>query len=86
MMLPKIEEAVAENVQIQAMRDIVKYMQVKAKIVSDENEFLTAAIHGMAKEIAKKDDVLYKRVYLSMLVVADIINTQIEVNDLKSWN
>jgi|LakMenEpi03Aug12_release.lakeMendotaPanAssembly.Ray.scaffolds.fasta_scaffold244306_2 hypothetical protein len=86
MMLPKVSEAVAENVQIQAMRNLVEYMKNKSVTVAKENPFLAAAIDGMAKEISEGDDHLYKRVYLSMLVIADIINTQMEVDDLKFWN
>jgi hypothetical protein len=86
MMLPKVSEAVADNVRIQAMRNLVEYMKNKSVTVAKENPFLAATIDGMAKEISEGDDHLYKRVYLSMLVIADIINTQMEVDDLKFWN
>jgi len=86
MMLPKVEFEVARNVEIQATRDVLKYVREKAMTIQDENQFLSTVIHSLSLKMSEGDDTLYKNIYLCMLVVADIINTQIEVNDLRSWN
>lgn len=87
MMLPKISEGVAENVDREARRDLLKYVRQKALELSKENPVLSDIVYALSKETSNGDDVLFKRIYFALLLTINIVNTQIEVDDLKeSWN
>ena len=87
MLLPKIDESIAENVHREAMRDLVQYVRDKALTLNVENPVLSEIVHSLSTETASGDDVLYKRIYFALLVALNVVNTQLEVNDLKEmWN
>lgn len=91
MMLPKISPEVCDNVYREATRGnpskILQYSGDKALELNKENPALSTIIHALSMQISGGDKELYNRIYFALLVVVNVINTQIEVDDLKnSWN
>ena len=88
MLLPKVSPEVCDNVYREAMRhNPVQYGEEKCLELVEENPALSTIIHALASETSQGDRDLYTRIYFALLVVVNIINTQIEVDDLKeSWN
>ena len=87
MMLPVIDETIGDNVHREAMRDLVGYVRTKALELNKENPVLSEIVYALAKQTSEGNDVLMKRIYFALLVVLNVVNTQIEVNDLReSWN
>lgn len=86
MMLPVIDETIGDNVHREAIRDLVGYVKTKAVQLNKENPVLSEIVYALAKQTAEGDDVLMKRVYFALLVAINVINTQLEVDDLNSWD
>ena len=86
MMLPKIDIEIGDNVHREATRDLVKYAKDKAMELNNENPALSRMVYGLSKETSRGDRDLQTRIYFALLVIVNIINTQMEVDDLKSWN
>ena len=87
MMLPKVDPEIGENVEREATRDLLKYAKDKALELNKENPALSRIVYGLAKATSKGDKELQTRIYFALLVVLNVINTQMEVNDLReSWN
>lgn len=91
MMLPKISPEVCDNVFHEATRGnpskILQYSEDKALELNKENPALSTIIHALSLQISGGDKELYGRIYFALLVVVNVINTQIEVDDLRnSWN
>lgn len=85
-MLPIIDETIGDNVHREAIRDLVGYVKTKAVQLNKENPVLSEIVYALAKQTAEGDDVLMKRVYFALLVAINVINTQLEVDDLNSWD
>ena len=83
MMLPKIDVEVAESVHREAMRDLVKYAKDKALELNKENIILSTMVYTLANQIGQGDKDLSRQIYFAMLVALNIVNTQMEVNELK---
>lgn len=90
MMLPKISPEVCDNVYREATRNLttlLQYSKDKALELNSENPALSTIIHALSLETSGGDKELYGRIYFALLVVVNVINTQIEVDDLRnSWN
>lgn len=90
MMLPKVSKEVCENVYNEATRgniqSVLKYSIEKVNELQRENPELCECIDGYATEASGGDRELYGRIYFGVVVILNIINTQLEVDDLKSWN
>jgi hypothetical protein len=87
MLLPKIDIAVGENVHREAMRDIVKYAKDKALELNKENKVLSTLVFTLANQVSQGDKDLFQQIYFAMLVALNIVNTQMEVNELKEmWD
>lgn len=88
MMLPKISQAVGENVHREAIRrDKVEYIHNMAKGLADENPVLSVIVHSLSKSLADSDKDKYSEIYAGFITLLCVINTQMEVDDLKkSWN
>lgn len=83
MMLPKVDVEVAESVHREAMRDLVKYAKDKALELNKENIILSTMVYTLANQIGQGDKDLSQQIYFAMLVALNIVNTQMEVNELK---
>lgn len=83
MMLPKVDVEVAESVHREAMRDLVKYAKDKALELNKENIILSTMVYTLANQIGQGDKDLSRQIYFAMLVALNIVNTQMEVNELK---
>lgn len=83
MLLPKIDVEVGESVHREAMRDLVKYAKDKALELNKENEVLSTLVYTLANQIGQGDKDLSRQIYFAMLVALNIVNTQMEVNELK---
>ena len=83
MVIPKIDVEVAESVHREAMRDLVKYAKDKALELNKENIILSTMVYTLANQIGQGDKDLSQQIYFAMLVALNIVNTQMEVNELK---
>lgn len=83
MVIPKIDVEVAESVHREAMRDLVKYAKDKALELNKENIILSTMVYTLANQIGQGDKDLSRQIYFAMLVALNIVNTQMEVNELK---
>ena len=82
-MLPKIDVEVGESVHREAMRDLVKYAKDKALELNKENRVLSTLVYTLANQVRQGDKELSQQIYFAMLVALNIVNTQMEVNELK---
>ena len=82
-MLPKIDVEVGESVHREAMRDLVKYAKDKALELNKENKVLSTLVFTLANQVSQGDKDLFQQIYFAMLVALNIVNTQMEVNELK---
>lgn len=86
-MLPKIDPEIGDNVEREATRDLFKYAKDKAAELNKENPALSRIVYALAKGTSAGDRELQVRIYFAMLVVLNVVNTQLEINDLReSWN
>jgi hypothetical protein len=83
MLLPKIDVEVGESVHREAMRDLVKYAKDKALELNKENKVLSTLVYTLARQVSQGDEDLFQQIYFAMLVALNIVNTQMEVNELK---
>ena len=83
MMLPKINPKVGENVVDEAARNPVKYVSGKALLLTKENRVLSTLVYTLANQVGQGDKELSQQIYFAMLVALNIVNTQMEVNELK---
>jgi hypothetical protein len=83
MMLPKINVKVGENVVDEAARDPVKYVSRKALLLNKENRVLSKMVHKLATQLSEGDTDEYNHLYYAMLLVLNVVNTQMEVDNLK---
>ena len=87
MLLPKIDVEVGESVHREAMRDLVKYAKDKALELNKENKVLSTLVFTLANQVSQGDKDLFQQIYFAMLVALNIVNTQMEVNELKEmWD
>ena len=83
MMLPKIDVEVGESVHREAMRDLVKYAKDKALELNKENRVLSRMVDKLATQLSEGDTDEYNHLYYAMILVLNVVNTQMEVNELK---
>ena len=83
-MLPKIDVEVGESVHREAMGDLVKYAKDKALELNKENRVLSTLVYTLANQVSQGDKELSQQIYFAMLVALNIVNTQMEVNELRN--
>jgi hypothetical protein len=83
MMLPKINPKVGENVVDEAARNPVKYVSGKALLLNKENRVLSRMVDKLATQLSEGDTDEYNHLYYAMILVLNVVNTQMEVNELK---